>query len=91
MATAIKIATFPFRAVFRLVKLLVLPVLVVAVSWWLIGLGAAVFWVSGVLGVVWALVMVRLWKVQVSGQLRSLARGTVHIRRSRRPRRGDRW
>ncbi|MDA3644158.1 hypothetical protein LZ318_31900 [Saccharopolyspora indica] len=93
MAAAMRVATFPFRALFRLIKFLLVPTAFGALSVWLYtALEAPWLLVLIVLCAVWALVMLRLWQVQVAGELRSLARGTVHVAGShrRRPRRGDR-
>lgn len=88
MADAVKVATLPFRALFRLVKLLLLPVVFGGLSVWLYSaLEAAWLLVPIVFCVVWALVMLRLWQVQVSGELRSLARGTVQVDHPRHGRR----
>ncbi|MEV0089129.1 hypothetical protein [Saccharopolyspora sp. NPDC050642] len=94
MADAVRVATFPFRVLFRLVRFLFLPAVFGGLSVWMYSaLGAA--WLLVPIGfcVVWALVMLRLWQVQTRGELRSLARGTVHVDRPRRrrSRRGDRW
>ncbi|MGW1678553.1 hypothetical protein [Saccharopolyspora sp. NPDC002376] len=94
MTDAVRVATFPFRVLFRLIKFLLLPALFGALSVWLYtAIGAPWLLVPIVFCVVWALVMLRLWQVQVSGELRSLARGTVHVAgpRRRRSGRGDRW
>jgi hypothetical protein len=95
MADAVRVATFPFRVVWRLVKLLFLPVVVTAVTGWIAGTDSAWFlWTALVCGL-WALVLANLWRIQTVGELRSLARGTVRIdnegrsRRGRRPVRGD--
>ncbi|MEV6226535.1 hypothetical protein AB0L88_01430 [Saccharopolyspora shandongensis] len=94
MADAVKVATLPFRALFRLIKFLLLPALFGALSVWLFSVLDAP-WLLVLIGfcAVWALVMIRLWTVQVRGELRSLARGTVHVDRPRRRRlrRGERW
>lgn len=90
MATSIRVATFPFRVLWRLVPLLFLPGLITFVMWSFAGWGSPVFIWPALACLVWALLMVKLWWVQTCGELRSLARGTVHIRGSRRPRRGDR-
>ncbi|WP_433868458.1 hypothetical protein [Saccharopolyspora sp. CA-218241] len=80
MAAAVRVATLPFRALYRLVKLLLLPVLAGAVAVWVAWLGVDwMLWLAALAGV-WAAVMVRLWWVQVLGELRSLGRGTVHVR-----------
>ncbi|WP_017974395.1 hypothetical protein [Actinopolyspora halophila] len=85
MATAVRIATFPFRVLGRLVKLLFLPVLIVAVTWLVTGVQSG--WFFGVAGFcgLWTFVVVRLWWLQTVGELRSLGRGTVDVRtRSRK-------
>lgn len=95
MAAAVKVATFPFRALWRLFRFLVLPVGLGGVCWWVFALsGWAWTWllVPVVVCALWALVMAHLWKVQMRGELRSLGRGTVHVDhpRRRRSRRGGR-
>lgn len=82
MAAAVRVATLPFRALFRLIKLLFLPVGMGALTLW-IGLSgwSWALWATAVMAV-WAWVMTRLWWTQVRGELRSLARGTVDVHRS---------
>jgi hypothetical protein len=79
MGTALGLLTLPFRAAWSLVKLLALPVLIVAVAALVLDTGSA--WFGGVLAVcgLWALALVRLWRLRLRGELRSLARGTVHV------------
>lgn len=92
MADAVRVATMPFRIVWRLVKVLFLPVLVTLLAWLIVGVDSS--WFVGIALVcgLWALVLVNLWWIQTSGELRSLARGTVTVRRSgaRSRRRGAR-
>ena len=82
MADAVRVATLPFRIVWRLVKVLFLPVAITALAWLIFGLGTS--WFIGIALVcgLWALVLVNLWWIQTSGELRSLARGTVSVRRA---------
>lgn len=91
MSAAVRVATFPFRVVWRLVSLLFLPVLVGTVTWLLAGTSSGWSVVLLLACAAWALVMVRLWWTQVTGELRSLARGTVQVstsgRRGKRARR----
>lgn len=91
MAAAMRVATFPFRTLFRLIKFLVVPTAFGALSVWLYTV-LDQSWLLVLIGlcVLWALVMLRLWKVQVTGELRSLARGTVHVASPRRRPRGGR-
>ena len=90
MAAAVRVATLPFRAVWRLFKLMVLPAGIVAVTWLFTGAASVwFFWTVLVCGV-WALVLFNLWRVQIAGELRSLARGTVHISGGRSRRGGRR-
>lgn len=91
MAAAMRVATFPFRAVFRLAKFLILPVGVGALFWWLASMWPTwPLWAGVVFCAVWALLMANLWRIQMHGELRSLARGTVHIDGPRRRMRGGR-
>lgn len=96
MATARELLKLPFTATWYLAKLLFWPAALVGVAWlgWrYLGLSsgwfAGICLVAGLLG----LVLVRLWLFQVTGVLRSLARGTVRMNgygpvRSRRRGRG---
>lgn len=87
MADAVRVATFPFRVIWRLVSLLFLPTVITAVTWWIAGPGSP--WFVGIALVcgLWALVLVNLWRIQTVGELRSLARGTYYVRTGRRRRR----
>ncbi|WP_258348266.1 hypothetical protein [Saccharopolyspora gregorii] len=79
MSAAVDVALLPIRMGWRLVKLLLLPVLFGAGSLGLVAMGLG--WMLGVtaLCALWGLVMGRLWWLQVVGELRSLGRGTVRI------------
>jgi hypothetical protein len=95
MATAVTLLTLPFRAAWSLLRLLFLPVAVVAAAGLLLGPGSVWFGGLVLLCGLWALVLVRLWWLQLRGVLRSLARGTVQVAgpgraRPRRRRRGAR-
>lgn len=89
MAAAVRVVTFPFWAVWRLITLLLLPVVFGAVSVWLWSLGWTWAFVPFVLCAAWMSVMAKLWLTQVRGVLRSLGRGTVRVRSMSRQR-GDR-
>ncbi|SDO94667.1 hypothetical protein SAMN04487905_101209 [Actinopolyspora xinjiangensis] len=80
MATAVRIATFPFRVAWRLVKLLFLPVLITGLAWMVLGVESR--WFLGIAAVcgVWTAGVVRLWWLHTVGELRSLGRGTVDVR-----------
>ncbi|WP_243790174.1 hypothetical protein [Saccharopolyspora gloriosae] len=80
MAEAVDVALLPIRLGWRLVKLLLLPVLFGAGSIGLALLGMDWMFVVAVLCAVWGLIMARLWWLQLVGELRSLGRGTVHVR-----------
>lgn len=80
MAEAIDVVLLPFRAVWRLIKLLALPVVFGAAALGLALLGLDWFWVGFLVCAVWAAIMGCLWFVQMSGELRSLGRGTVNVR-----------
>lgn len=80
MAAAIDVALLPFRAVWRLVKLLFLPVAFGAASLGLVWLGLGWCLVLAFLCGVWAVCMSWLWWLQTVGELRELGRGTVHVR-----------
>ncbi|MBE9375586.1 hypothetical protein IQ251_14125 [Saccharopolyspora sp. HNM0983] len=80
MAQAVDVVLLPFRAVWRLIKLLILPVLFGVAAAGLALLGLDWSWAAFAVCVVWAAVMVRLWLVQIGGELRSLGRGTVNVR-----------
>lgn len=82
MADAVHVATLPFRIVWRLVKVLVLPVAITTLAWLIFGFGTSWFLGIALVCGLWALVLVNLWWIQTSGELRSLARGTVNVRRS---------
>lgn len=93
MGTAVGLLKLPFTAAWSLMKLLFLPVVIVAVAGLLLGVGS--LWFGAVLLVcgLWALALVRLWLLQLRGVLASLKRGTVHVsgfsgRRAVRRRRG---
>ncbi len=95
MATAVRLLTLPFTAAWSLLRLLFLPVAVVAAAGLVLGTGSVWFAGSVLLCGLWALLLVRLWWLQLRGVLRSLARGTVQVdglgrgrRRVRRRRRG---
>jgi hypothetical protein len=95
MGAAVGLLKLPFTAAWSLVKLLFLPVLTVAAVGLVLGSGSV--WFSAVVLVcgLWALALVRLWRIQFRGVVRSLAWGTVRVsglgegrRRARRGRRG---
>lgn len=91
MAAAVRVATFPFRVVWRLCTLLALPVSLMALAWLVFGLASGWFFGIALFCGVWGLVMARLWWVQTTGELRSLARGTVRVGPAgRRGKRGGR-
>lgn len=82
MADAVHVATLPFRSAWRLFKVLFLPAAIATLAWLVFGLGTPWFVVIALLCGLWALVLVKLWWIQTSGELRSLARGTVSVRRA---------
>lgn len=94
MGTAVGLLRMPFSAAWSLVKLLFLPVLLVAAAGLVLGTGSVWFGAVVLVCALWVLALVRLWWLQLRGVLRSLARGTVHVdglsarRGGRRRRRG---
>jgi hypothetical protein len=76
MGTAVELLKLPFRVFWFLVKLLVLPVVIVAGAY--VVLGAGSLWFAGIALVCagFAVLLVWLWWLRVCGLLRSLARGT---------------
>lgn len=79
MGTAVGLLRLPFTAAWSLVKLLFLPVVLVAAAGLVLGTGSVWFGAVVLVCGLWALALVRLWWLQLRGVLRSLARGTVHV------------
>jgi hypothetical protein len=79
MGTVAELLTLPFRALWFLIKLLVLLVVIVAGAY--VVLGAGSLWFAGValVCVGFAALLVWLWWLRVCGVLRSLARGTSTV------------
>ena len=77
---AVELLTLPFRALWLLIKLLVLPVVVVAGAYVVLGTGSSWFAGIAVVCVLMTALLVWLWWLRVCGVLRSLARGTSTVR-----------
>jgi hypothetical protein len=77
---AVELLILPFRALWLLLKLLLLPVVIVAGAYVVLGSGSS--WFAGValVGVLFSVLLVWLWWLRVCGVLRSLARGTSTVR-----------
>lgn len=80
-----ELLTWPFRALARLVKLLIVPGGIGALTGWLWTLCDATWLlVITIVCGVWAVAMVYLWWLQIMGRLHSLDRGAIRVARSGR-------
>lgn len=82
MGTVMGLLKLPFVALWSLVRLLFLPVLIVAAAGLVLGTGSLWFGAVVLVCGLWALALVRLWSLQLRGVLASLKRGTVRVSRS---------
>ncbi|MGH3097928.1 MAG: hypothetical protein ACRDMV_18250 [Streptosporangiales bacterium] len=88
MTSTWRLLTWPFRALGRLVKLIVIPAALGVLTWWLwTWFDSGWFLGVTVLCGIWAAVVVYLWWLQLTGKLTSLERGEVRVSESIRGRR----
>lgn len=80
MGTAAELLALPFRALWFLIKLLVLPVVIVAGAYLVCGGSSPWFVGVALVCVLFGALVVWLWWLWVRGVLRSLARGTSTVR-----------
>jgi hypothetical protein len=76
----------PLLIAWQLVMLAFWPVLLIVVAWWLLPSGVAAFvtW----LVVIYLVVVLQVFRLAWRGKVRSMARGTVRVRRGGRRRGG---
>lgn len=79
MAGTWELFKFPFRAAWRLIKLIIVPAALIAVAWLAWDTAPTVFGVIAFAAGIWALISIRLWWLAVRGRMRSLARGAVKL------------